>query len=88
MLLLVIELVGFGWRRFDLNLGGLVAPQVIELHGVVVLDLVPRHLEHFGVDALALPLQVGVVVVVLVLAQRLLEFDIVGALESRCLLGD
>ena len=71
-----------------MNLGGLVAPQVLERHGVVVLDVVPRHLEHFGVDALALPLHVGVVVAVLVLAQRPLEFDVVGALESRCRVGD
>ena len=43
---------------------------------------------HFGVDARVLPLHVGVVVAVLVLAQWLLEFDVVGALESRCLIGD
>ena len=88
VLLHVHELVGLGWLRLDLNLGGLVAPQVLELHGVVVLDVVPRHLVHLGVDALALPLHVGVVVVVLVLAQRPLEFDVVGALESRCLVWD
>ena len=85
---LVHGLVGFGRLRLDLNSIELVAPQVLERHGVVVLDVVPRHLEHFGVDALALPLHVGVVVAVLVQAQRLLEFDVVGALESRCLLGD
>ena len=85
---LVHELVSLGWLRLDLNLGGCVAPQVLERHGVVVLDVVPRHLEHFGLDALALPLHVGVVVAVLVLAQRPLEFDVVGALESRCLIGD
>ena len=71
-----------------MNLGGHVAPQVLELHGVVDLGVVPRHLEHFGVDALALPLHVGVVVAVLVLAQRPLEFNVVGTLESRCLVGD
>ncbi len=49
VLLLVLELVGIGWLRLYLNLGGLVAPQVLELHGVVVLGVVPRHLEHFGV---------------------------------------
>ena len=48
----------------------------------------PRHLEHFGVDTLALPLHVGIVVAVLVLAQRPLGFDIVGALESRCRIED
>ena len=85
---LVYGLVGFGRQRLDSNRVELVAPQVLERHGVVVLDIVPRHLEHFGVDALALPLHVVVVVAVLVLAQRPLEFDVVGALESRCLVGD
>ena len=54
----------------------------------VALDVVPRHLVLLGVDALALPLHVGVVVAVLVLAQRPLEFDVVGALESQCRVGD
>ena len=76
-------LVGLGWQRIDLNRVELIVPQVLERHGVVVLDVVPRHLEHFAVDALALPLHV--VVAVLVLVQRPLEFDVVGALESRCL---
>ena len=88
MLLLVLELVGLGWLRLDLNLVGLVAPQVLELHGVVVLGVVLRHLVLLGVGVLALPLHVGVVVAVLVLAQRPLEFDIVGALESQCRIGD
>ena len=61
---------------------------MLERHGVVVLDVVPRHLEHFGVDALALPLHVGVVVAILVLVQRLLGFDIVGALASQCRVED
>ena len=43
---------------------------------------------HFGVDALALPLHVGVVVVVLVLAQKPLGVDLVGGLESRCRVED
>ena len=85
---LVDRLVGFGRLRLDSNRVELVAPQVLERHGVVVLDVVPRHLEHFGVDALALPLHVGVVVAILGLAQRPLEFDIVGALESWCRVGD
>ena len=76
------------WLWFDLNLGGHVAPQVLELHTIVVEDVVPRHLGHFGVDALALPLHVGIVVAVLVLAQKPLGFDIVGALKSRCLVED
>ena len=84
----VHELVGLGRLRLDLNRVELVVPQVLERHRVVVLDIVPRHLEHFGVDALALPLHVGVVVAVLVLAQRPLEFDVVGALESWCRIGD
>ena len=43
---------------------------MLELHGVVVLGVVPQHLVHLGVDALALPLRVGIVVAVLMLAQR------------------
>ena len=58
--------------------------QELEHHGVVVLDVEPRHLVHFGVDARVLPLHVGVVVAVLELAQRLLRLDIIGALESWC----
>ena len=69
-LLDVHELVGLGWLRLDLILGGLVAPQVLELLAIVALDVVPRHLVLLGVDTLALPLRVGVVVAVLVLAQR------------------
>ena len=64
------ELVGLGWLWLELILGGLVAPQVLELLAIVVLDVVPRHLVHFGVGALALPLHVGVGVAVLVLSQR------------------
>ena len=67
---LVHELVGLGWLRLDLNLGGLVSPQVLELHGVVVLGVVPRHLVLLGVYALTLPLHVGAVVAFLVLAQK------------------
>ena len=85
MLLLVLELVGLGRLRLDLNHIELVVPQVLERHRVVVLDVVPRHLVHFGVDVRVLPLHVGVVVVVLVLAQRLLPFDDVDVPESRCL---
>ena len=88
MLLLVLELVGLGWLRLYLNLGGLVAPQVLELHGVVLLGVVPRRLVQLGVDTLALPLHVGVVVAVLVLVQKPLGFDVVGAFESRCRVED
>ena len=88
VLLHVHELVGLGRLWLDLNLGGLVAPQVLELHGVVVLGVVLRHLVQLGVDALALPLHVGVVVAVLVLVQKPLEFDVVGTLESRCHVED
>ena len=70
VLSLVHALVGLGWLRLDLNLGGLVAPQVLELHGVVVLGVVLRHLVLLGVVALALPLCVGVCIAVLVLAQK------------------
>ena len=68
--LLVHELVGLGWIWLDLNLRGLVAPQVLELLAIVVLDVVPRHLVHLGVVALSFPLLVGVGVAVLVLAQK------------------
>ena len=88
VLLHVHKLVSLDWLRLDLNLRGLNAPQVLERHGVVFLGVVPRHLEHFGVDALALPLHVGVVVAVLVLAQRLLGFDVVDALASWCHVED
>ena len=84
-LLHVHELVGLGWLRLDLILRGLVAPQVLEHLAIVALDVVPRHLVLLGEDALALPLHVGIVVVVLELAQRLLRLDVIGALESRCL---
>ena len=35
------ELVGCAWLRLDLNLGGHVAPQVLELLAIVILDVVP-----------------------------------------------
>ena len=84
----VHELVGLGQLQLDLNRVELVVPQVLERHGVVVLDVEPRHLVHFGVDALSLPLHVGVVVAVLVLAQRPLGVVIVGALAIRCHVED
>ena len=65
VLLHVHELGGLGWLRLDLNLGGLVAPQVLKRHGVVVLDIVSRHLVQVGGDAHVLPLHVGVVVAIL-----------------------
>ena len=64
------ELAGCAWLRLDLNLGGHVVPQVLKLNIVVVLDVVPRYLVHLGVAALALPLVVGVDIVVLVLARK------------------
>lgn len=88
VLLHVHELVSLGWLRLDLNIGGHVAPQVLELHGVVVLGVVPQHLVHLGLNALALPLHVGVVVAVIELAQRPLRFDVVGSLGSRCHVED
>ena len=84
----VHELVGLGRLRLDLNRVELVVPQVLERHRVVVLDVVSRHLVQVGVDAHVLPLHVGVVVAVLVLAQRPLEFDVDGALASRCCIED
>ena len=63
------ELAGCAWLRLDLNLEGHVAPQVLELHVVVVLGVVPRHLVHLGVGALAPLVLVGVDVAVLVLAR-------------------
>ena len=69
-LLVAHDFAGCAWLRLDLNLGGHVAPQVLELHVIVVLDVVPRHLVHLGVGALALPLRVGVGVAILVLAER------------------
>ena len=84
VLLHVHELIGLGWLLLDLILGGVVAPQVLDLHGVVVLGIVLRHLVLVGVYALALPLHVVVVIAVLVLAQRRLGFDDVVVLESCC----
>ena len=68
-LLVAHELGGCAWLRLDLNLEGHVAPQVLELHVVVALDVVPRHLVHLGVVALVPLLLVGVDVAVLVLAR-------------------
>ena len=70
VLLLVLELVGLGQLWLDLNRIELVVPQVLERHGVVVLDVVPRHLVDLGVVTLALPLLVGIGVAVLVLTQK------------------
>ena len=79
---------GLGRHQLDSHRIELVAPQVLERHGVVVLYVEPRHLVHFGVDARVLPLHVSIVVAVLMLAQRLLGFDVVGALASRCRVED
>ena len=88
MLPLVHGLDGLGRQRLDSNRIELIVPQVLDRHGVVVLDVVSRHLVHVGVDAHVLPLHVGVDVAVLVLAQRLLGFDVVCALASRCHVED
>ena len=69
-LLVAHELVGCAWLRLDLNLGGHVAPQVLELHVVGVLGVVPRHLVHLDVVSLALPLLDGIGVAVLKLAPK------------------
>ena len=54
------ELAGCAWLLLDLNPGGHVAPPVLELHVVVVLVVVPRHIVHLGVVALAPLVLVGV----------------------------
>ena len=69
-------------------LGGHVALQVLELHVVVVLDVVPRHLVHLDVVVLAPLVLVVVVVAVLVLARMQLVFGVVDARESRCRVED
>ena len=69
VLLDVVELVGLDWLRDDLSLEEHVAPQVLELHVVVVLDVAPRRLVHLDVVALAPLVLVVVGVAVLVLAQ-------------------
>mgnify|MGYP005850754769 CR=1 FL=1 len=86
LLLDVFELVGLDWLRHDLNLEGHVAPQVPELHEVVVPDVAPRRLVHLDVVTLASLVLVGVAVLVLVRKQ--LGFDDVDALESRCRVED
>ena len=65
---LVLELVGLSWLRLDLNLEGHVAPQVLELHEVVVRGIVPRRLVHLDVVALVPLVLVAIGVAVLVLA--------------------
>ena len=44
--------VGCAWLRLDLNIGGLVAPQVLDHLAIVALDVVPRHLVLLGVVVL------------------------------------
>ena len=74
------------WR--DLCLRGHIAPQVLELHVVVVLDVAPRRLVHLDVVVLA-PLVLAVVgIAVLVLVRKQLGCDDVDALESRCRVED
>ena len=70
VLLLIHELVGLGRLRLDLNLGGLVVPQVLEHLAIVALDVVPRYLVLLGVDALTLTLRGGVFLAILVHTQR------------------
>lgn len=69
VLLDVDELVSLGWLWLDLNLEGHVAPQVLELHEVVVLGVVPRRLVHLDVVALVPLVLVVVGVAVLLLAR-------------------
>ena len=65
-----------------------VAPQVLELHIVAILDVAPRRLVHLDVVALAPLVLVVVGVAVLVLVRKQLGFDDVDALESRCRVED
>ena len=88
VLLDVVELVGLDWLRHDLSLQEHVAPQVLELHVVVVLDVAPRRLVHLDVVALAPLVLVVVGVAVLVLVRKQLGCDDVDALESRCRVED
>ena len=88
VLLDVVELVGLDWLWHDLNLEGHVAPQVLELHVVVVLDVAPRRLVYLDVVALAPLVLVVVGVAVLVLVRKQLGCDDVDALESRCRVED
>ena len=88
MLPLLHGLDGLGWQRLDSHRVELVVPQVLDRHGVVVLDIEPRHFLHFVVDARVLPLHVGVVVAVLELAQRLLWLDgWCARLNEECLMS-
>ena len=88
VLLDVVELVGLDWLRHDLSLEEHVAPQVLELHVVVVLDVAPRRLVHLDVVALAPLVLVVIAVAVLVLVRKQLGCDDVDALESRCRVED
>ena len=88
VLLDVVELVGLDWLRHDLSLEEHVAPQVLELHVVVVLGVPPRRLVHLDVVALAPLVLVVVGVAVLVLVRKQLGCDDVDALESRCRVED
>ena len=63
-----------------MNLEGHVVLQVLELHEVVVLVVVPRHLVHLDVAALAPLVLVDFGVAVLVLEQKLL-----GVVEDEVL---
>ena len=76
------------WLRHDLSLEEHVAPQVLECHVVVVLDVAPRRLMHLDVVALAPLVLVVVGVPVLVRVRMQLVFDDVYALESRCRVED
>ena len=68
------ELGGLDWLWLDLNRGGHVVPQVLELHVVVVLDVAPRRLVHLDVVALAPLVLVAIGVAVLVLVRKQLGF--------------
>ena len=88
VLLDVVELDSLDWLWHDLSHEGHVAPQVLELHVVVVLDVAPRRLVHLDVVALAPLVFVVVGVAVIVLVRKQLGCDDVDALESRCRVED
>ena len=76
------------WQWLNLILEGHVAPQVLELHVAVVLDVAPWRLVHLDVVVLAPLVLVVVGVPVLVRVRMQLVFDDVYALESRCRVED
>ena len=80
------DFAGCAWLRLDLNLGGHVAPQVLELHVVVVLDVVPRHIVHLGVVVVALPLLLALALPFLCLRESCLVLTVSMFLHANLIL--